>query len=149
MARLWERALFLLGVVTFGITAVLIGLIGYWLFVPAAGLKMKADPLVVLTKTVAPGDVLHYELNYCVEGPIPVPIRVTREMELQNHSFSFPLPMLGYTIMERCEKKVRLLEIPSFVPPGEYHIHLYTTLEINPLRTLKQSWISENFRVVQ
>jgi hypothetical protein len=57
-------------------------------------------------------------------------------------------PAASYIITTRCNDRRTFVAIPSFLPPGTYHIHARTHLYVNPLRKIVQEFQSEDFEVV-
>lgn len=125
----------------------LLALVAWWLFYPYRGLSVYHFDM--LTPQVRAGELLHYQVSYCLDATTPMPARVDREMVLQNHVVSFPIPDIGYMIQQPCESKTRVIGIPTYAPPGIYHLEISTTMEPNPLRTVRQSWRSPTFEVIK
>jgi hypothetical protein len=130
-----------------GAAFLLLVLFAWWLFYPYKGIQTY--DLRILTPVVQPGGLLRWEVDYCVDARTPVPAQVDREMVLQNHVIAFPIPDVGYVIQQRCETKSRVIGIPEYAPGGTYHLEISTSLEVNPLRRLRQSWRSGTFTVVE
>jgi len=143
---LWRRIF--LGLTTFsaGLAGIVLCIICYWLFWPYQGLT--SYHATILSPVVVSGGLLHGEIEYCVESGVPLPIRIDRDIILANHTISFPMTDLQYTITQRCERKVRMLGIPTYAPPGTYKMAVTTAIEVNPLRTIRQTWESPSFEVV-
>ena len=127
----------------------------WWIVGPHQGLVAQQTPaLDVLTDSVHAGGVITYTIKYCVDEDLPLPITVDRLLELQpaeglGQPVSWPVaPTIAYEITERCETKTRLLGVPLFIIPGTYHIHSISTLKVNPLREIKQTWQSNEFQIV-
>jgi len=140
----WAAIFFVIGVM---LTAV------WWTIAPHAGLVPNTNPpLIVAEQVTSPGSVLTYTVSYCVDESLPLPITVDRTLELQldgAEPVSWPVaPPIQYTIENRCETKTRLLGIPSFIIPGKYHIHSVSSLTVNPIRIIRQTWQSNDFRII-
>lgn len=139
------------------LTALLVMFTGIWWIVgPHKGLIMQQDPALQVTENVVQaGSVIQYTIKYCVDEALPLPITVDRLLELQpavgeGDPVSWPIaPAISYEIKERCETKTRLLGVPLFIVPGKYHIHSTSTLQVNPLRQIKQDWQSSEFEIVE
>jgi hypothetical protein len=127
----------------------------WWMLAPHQGLVSQiTPPLQVKESVVQAGGVLQYTVHYCVDESLPLPITVDRVLELQptnsEEPVSWPVaPTIAYTITQRCETKTRLMGVPSFIPAGTYHIHSTTSLQVNPLRPVKQYWQSGDFLIVK
>ena len=122
----------------------------YWMVRPYTGLYNVPQPFVVTPTTVEVGHLVNYKVHYCVDESLPLPITVTRELELQGpNGMTFPLtPQIGYVITHRCEDRTLAFGVASFVPPGTYHIHYNTDLRVNPFRDIRQQFVSEDFVIV-
>lgn len=139
----------------FGIAVGIIGFttLGYWRVAPYNGLVNVKQPFPVAQEVVYKAQLITYTMSYCVEQEVPLPITVHRSIELQNINRDAPVgslpiaPALEYEIMERCESRDFFIGIPMYVPAGVYHVHTQTSLQVNPVREIKQSWISENFSI--
>jgi hypothetical protein len=133
-------------VVTFVLTAGTLATASYWLIRPYTGLETFSVSNV--SAVVEAGSIYRWDVSYCASTSTPVPITMTRELELQNHQTRFPIPSLDYVVSERCESFQRAMILPIDTPPGQYHLHIHTRLEVNPLRTVRQEWQGPNFTVV-
>ena len=122
----------------------------YWSVAPYRGLYDVPQPFVVTTNPVEVGQLVSYTVRYCVDEKLPLPITVSREMELQGPgNLLFPLsPNINYQITQRCETRTLAFGIANYVPPGTYHVHYNTDLKVNPVREIQQQFISADFVVV-
>jgi hypothetical protein len=121
----------------------------YWVTYPYRGLYDVPDPIQIDQPVIHHGELLTYTVHYCVDESLPLPLRVTRELQLQGpDEMIFPLaPFIGYQIQERCESRTLAIGVAAYFPEGTYHIHFTTELEVNPLRTIRQSFRSTDFRI--
>jgi hypothetical protein len=141
----WNRTWLALTTLAAALAASLLCLFAYWLFWPYEGLTRYSVELT--NPVVSQGELLYGEIDYCVDANVPLPMRIDREIVLQNHIIAFPVTDLQYAITERCEHKGRVLGIPDYAPAGTYHLAITTTVTVNPLRTIRQSWVSQPFVV--
>jgi hypothetical protein len=132
---------------------VLICMVTFWLVYPYPGLTSDAQRPEVRTPIVAQGEVLRYDVSYCYEGSLPVYISVFRELrkvENDQEVIIFPISSsIRYQITERCETRNIAFPIPVGQPPGTYRIYYVSDLEVNPFRTIQQSWKSSDFEIVK
>jgi hypothetical protein len=127
----------------------LAGIAAYWMYRPLSGIMLKHDPVTVLTPVVHQDGSLRYRIAYCVDDRIPLPVTVSRELELQGRDTeTYALSTLSYVITQRCEEWTRVVRLPRDITPGVYHLHLYTAIQANPLRVLQQVFQTQDFRVV-
>lgn len=140
-----HRVLYALAALTLGLAAVLVSVGIYWVSWPYGGLEHVT--IQMGDAPVVAGGTLGYTIGYCVADGIPVPVTVLRELELQDHLVTYALPMVGYTIEQRCEEKTRIVGVPPYVVPGVYHLHIHTEVEVNRLRSIRQVFQSPDFVV--
>ena len=141
-----ERAWIVAQTTALACTFAFLCLMAWWLFSPYRGLTTYTVALP--TTRVVAGGLLRGEIHYCVDAGLPLPMRLDREIVLQNHAVAFPVPDIQYAITQRCESKSRILGIPDYAPPGIYYLSITTTVTVNPLRTIRQTWQSPSFEVV-
>jgi hypothetical protein len=73
-------------------------------------------------------------------------------MELQDGTGKTVLPIappISYLIEERCETRSMAFGIPTFAPTGTYHLHYITSLQVNPVRQVRQAFTSTEFEIVE
>lgn len=122
------------------------GLILFWLVFPGKGFE---DVQFSVPKTVQAGTIMRYQVNYCQGGLAETPVLVLRELELQDHGTNIQLPGLAYTTKANCEVLDRAVGIPSFTPPGPYRLMVTTELQANPIRHVRQVWLSPEITVTK
>lgn len=129
----------------------MIGTMTYWMTWPYSGLYNVRQPFPMTSTTVEQGSLGSYTVSYCVDERLPLPITVSRELELQRAGYQlFPLaPPISYVIEKRCETRKLVFGIPTYIPTGTYHIHYLTSLRVNPFREIQQTFVSEDFEIVE
>jgi hypothetical protein len=116
---------------------------------PYRGLYDVVQPVRVITNPTEVSTLAAYQIHYCIDGALPLPIAISRELELQGpDGMVFPIAPIGYLITERCETRTFAFGIPAYVPVGTYHIHFITSVRVNPVREIRQRFVSENFEIV-
>lgn len=110
-------------------------------FVDATGVATSHPP------TVTAGDTIAYQVSYCVDGDLPLPVTVRRSIQLKNHVVTYGMSELGYQITRPCETVVRMMEIPHLVRPGRYKILVYTDIQATPIRHEYAAWESPEFTI--
>jgi hypothetical protein len=125
-------------------------MVTYWMVRPYTGLYNVPQPFPVNPAVAQVGHLVSYTVSYCIDETLPLPLTVTREMELQGpNGMLFPLsPTIGYMITQRCETRTLAFGIATYVPPGTYHVHYNTDLRVNPFRDIHQQFVSQNFVIV-
>lgn len=127
------------------ITALLLALVGYWLVYPQKVMVIENPMNVKLDKTVyQKGERITYELHYCKYQPYTATVLRTLVNSIR----------ISYTEM-RSDLAVGCgtihssdLQIPEFAEVGRYHIETTMEYKINPLRTEKITWRSQEFDIV-
>ena len=128
--------------------------LGYWKLAPYSGLTDVPQPFPIEQSVARKGQLVTYTMSYCVDASLPLPITVHRSLELQNGDPDAPLgslpiaPPIEYEITQRCETRDFFVGLPMYVPAGRYHIHTHTTLQVNPIRQIRQAWVSAEFDVL-
>lgn len=119
------------------------------LFRDAGHLILRENPVKVLTPIVTPGSLMRYRISYCVDGRVPLPASVSRELNIETaEGETYQLASFQYVIRSQCESFIRPLYIPDYVPPGRYHLHLYTVLRANAFSRTAETFETEPFTVV-
>lgn len=121
-----------------------VGLVAaYWLYYPYQVLVLKT-PIHVVTKTLKPGGLLIYEVEYCKYMNLPA--QVTRQLiDTEVHFF----PPVTSNLPVGCSKSRRTQELPTLLASDYYHLHITNTYQVNPLRTMTYSWDTEVFEVTK
>lgn len=118
-----------------------------WLAFPGEGFR---DVAITAPASVQAGTLFRYQVTYCHgDGKADQPVLVMRELELQDHGTNIQLPGLAYTTAADCEVKVRTVGIPAYTPPGPYKLQITTELQTNPLRRVRQVWLTPTFTVTK
>lgn len=126
------------------------GLGSYWLFWPVNPYVSLSDPgpIIILNdgKMVRTGDPIRYQGGgfHYTHG-----VQVEVSSELRN-GIVIPYPASSYiTVAGEWRPPVNTrFVIPEFAPPGKYRLHLFATFHINPLRSITQHRITEEFEVL-
>ena len=122
----------------------------YWLVAPYRGLYDVAQPFPVVQTEFYQNELAAYTVSYCVDEMLPLPITIHRELVMlgpvMGVSFTIAPPSV-YVIQQRCETRTMAFGIPAYVPTGSYHLQWVAALQVNPLRQVKQSFVTETFSV--
>lgn len=113
-----------------------------WLAFPGPGFSLTR---IDVPPSVRAGDLMSYRVSYC-QPAAGADVLVMRE--LIDHGNDLNLPGLIYTTGSApCETRERAVGIPSYTPPGQYRLKVTTDLRVNPLRAIRQEWLSAPFHV--
>lgn len=103
------------------------------------------QPLPVFDKTIKPGGVIHYGINYC--RYVDSPTTLTRE--LIGDTTTITLPSFVSRFEVGCGNTTSsTTTIPLHTPPGEYYLHLTLTNRVNAFQEKTQIVRSEKFMVI-
>lgn len=134
--------------ITFALVSIL--LFTFLMVRPYRGLYDVTQPVPIMTKTVEVGALAVYQIHYCIDNELPLPLATTRELELQGPDglVLAIAPPIEYLILNRCETRTFAFGVPTYIPAGEYHVHFITDVRVNPVRDIRQRFVSENFQIV-
>lgn len=117
-----------------------------WLAFPGQGF-VAAD--ITVPQTVQAGTLMIYQVNFCQQdGRTPAVLTVS-ELELEDRGTSIPLSGLAHTTTANCEVKVQSIGIPGFTPPGPYRLKVTSDLQANPLRRVRQEYLTAPFTITE
>jgi hypothetical protein len=123
---------------------ILTAILGYLLFWPVTPLYNLQQPIQVETRIVHPGGQLVYSPYSC--RSVIVAGTVQRIFE---NSIQYPLTPTSLTPHLGCGQYRFALTVPLEMPPGIYRLHIVVNSDVNPLRTVSQSFYTEYFAVEQ
>lgn len=117
----------------------------YWLFQPVDIIKSKS-PFPLVKKEYKKGEILEYISDYC-KYTDQIPIQVKRQLI---DGYAYDLPVSTNTNFPKGCGNIHVpvpLYIPMIIPAGKYHIRVYATYQINPLKTYTYVWDTEEFEL--
>ena len=136
--------LLVLSIITFTLTAVLLGIVAWWEFVPDNVVTVINSNSVPVDKTIYnAGDRITYTISYCKTRQLSGKVMralVDGYRTLYETEYS-DLPIGCHTT------KVNELVIPSFTPTGTYHLDVNIDYQINPLRVYTVHFQTQSFQV--
>lgn len=120
--------------------------IGILLFAPVTPLTMK-QPLAVITKQVKAGNDFIYRADYCryIDGPA----YVYRTIASTDSTNFYPIAPVTSVTKLGCDVATIHIATPKGLTPGHYVMRGVAEFRVNPLRTEKYSFVSEEFQVTQ
>lgn len=139
--------------ITFGRTVFLllfgillnVSYIAYLKLWPVQTVHYNNDTFEIKNSPLHAGDTLIYEVDYCRYTRLDA--HFTRTL-VGDSIITFPEQ--NSNVEPGCRKvEVRNTTIPSYVPPGRYHLELTVCFDINPIRTICHYPKTEEFEVVQ
>ena len=141
-----RHPLLILSCVTLLFTAILVGLVGYWLFYPDNVVVVTNPNTIKVDKTVYyAGDRITYTFSYCKTRPIVAEVSraLVDDFRTLYDMKQSDLPIGCHTI------STNELTIPNFEPSGTYHLNISAVYPINPLRDYTVLMRTVDFKVIQ
>lgn len=119
-------------------------LFAFWLIFPLK-VNTTQSPVIVDKQVYRPGDRITYTLSYCKYKNMPGTVyrSLVNSTRTTFTAISGSLPTGCHMI------RVSDLVIPDYTDDGLYHIEGYTEYKVNPIRTIKSSWQTEEFMIVK
>jgi hypothetical protein len=138
----WALRAFAYGTLT--LVAALLVLIGVWLWYPYQTVSKSPDPLRIAgPHTVRQGGVIVYEYSYTKYTSIIPTIHrqfVDGLIFESTDTATHVEPGTGHVQVA--------VPVPETLPPGKYHIAIYISYRMNPLRDIQSHNITEDFTVL-
>lgn len=99
---------------------------------------------IVSSQPLHAGDTLQYRVDYCKNMAIPMVVSKT----LVN---SILIPATPYisNVKVGCGSTVVSYDLPKFIDPGTYHIHIVSSARVNPLRDFVYFYETPEFEVIK
>lgn len=116
----------------------------YWLLYPYEPFTFYTEKNPVLTPVVKVGEqvVWKTDVYHHTNGKL---VEISRSIE---DGYLINLPDTSYkTESGRRTFNNSSVTIPTFTPPGTYHIAIYNTVHVNPLRSIVVKRVTEDFKV--
>ncbi len=133
------------GRLLFGLVFATYAFITYWVMWPYKPITFHAPIKIVNDgKTVKPGGILIYEMDYTRN--MDSPVTITR-MLVNSYQFAMT-PTSGSRQMGKRVSRNQIV-IPNFAAPGKYRMQWIGAYDVNPLRTITVMQWSEWFEVVK
>lgn len=140
-----RRLLYYLSWLTLITSTLFIGLLGYWLLYPYKVIEYKNLPHKVDKSVYKPGEQIILNVDFCRYLPIvPTINRSFTDGIIYNlHGSVSPTNEVG------CFERKVIINVPSTLPSGEYHITSNYRFKVNPIRTIEITTVTENFKVIK
>lgn len=126
--------------ITLGLSFIFLALIFIWAAFPYKTLEIKGIHLV--ERSVKAGGMLHYTVNYCKY--IDAPAETSRAFI---NGIVFTTPTLITNNPTGCYQNVHRIEVPSELPSGTYKIRSVYTYQVNPIREMSITSVTESFKI--
>jgi len=122
----------------------LMALIIFWLLFPYKVTEFKTQPFPIQNKVVRSGDHVLYEVDYCKNMSLSA--RISRSFE---DGLIYTAPDIDNDAGAGCHKKLISVYVPRALPPGIYNIKNTYIYQVNPIRTVEATAITEKFEVIR
>jgi hypothetical protein len=139
-----KKVFYILSWIIIGLFLGLIILIGYWLLYPYKPIVFSNQPFPVEHIFYEPGDTLIYNVDYCKSTNInPTVTRYFVDGLVYMLSSNPASPKL-----KGCGKTAIQINIPSSLISGEYILKITYEYQMNPVRKVSVTAVTEKFKVV-
>lgn len=126
----------------------LLGLViyGYYLsFYPFKSAEAQHQPYIIVDKTLSSGDPIQYVVDICrytdVQSTVTPQMIGERSINLPSYLSHLPTGCNKNTVANNF--------VPSYAPPGIYHLVLNIDYPVNPLQTIHKEFVTEDFEVTK
>lgn len=117
--------------------------VAYWWLTPYKIITSESRRMVVDTKVVTQGGLLQYGAYVCRSSDLRGTVARTFVDGVR-----YPTtPVLSVHYPVGCMNTRVAIHVPE-VPPGVYHLETEAAYEVNPIRTIRYHWISDDFVIV-
>ena len=114
----------------------------YWTLYPYKPLEIE-QPVKIVSEVHNPGDMIYADFNFEKNTNVKPDISLAIvDGVIFNIPSSTPQNSEGHN-----ERVVGVLEVPSTVPCGIYHLHWTAKYRMNPIRTVEVKYESEKFEI--
>lgn len=140
-----DRVMLSIAYITIALTALLLGLLLWWLALqPDRVFQVKDNKIIPQKQTVAAGEEIQFKTSFC--KLIDTPGEITRSF-ISGETVIYTPPSkdeLGRTCADDIIIKVI---VPGQSPPGEYRLRYDAKYKINPIKNVHETYSSEPFMV--
>lgn len=118
-------------------------LISYWSLYPYEVITFNRPPLEFVSSTVKPGEKLEWyiDVTHHTKG-----IKVDVVKQVQD-GYIINYPQVSYITSGGRQQFINSVLIPEYAQPGTYVLSVTSIWNINPIRKIKQTYISKPFKV--
>lgn len=140
-----HRILILFSYLTIGMAFLITLVVFFWLLYPYEPATFNHLPHKVTPKVVEGGKFMTVEVDVCKHMPIaPTITRVFVDGVI----YQIPVYTTVNDVVGCGIRKVQIY-IPKGLPTGEYYINTSYSFQVNPIRKVELSTVSEKFEVVE
>jgi hypothetical protein len=119
--------------------------VGIWLFFPYSPILVQT-PIQIMNpgKQVRAGEILTYKIKY--EKLMNVSGTLTRKL-INSYKIDLSDSVASAPIGKDCDQVK--VTVPRYADPGTYYLWWHVEYQVNPLRTIPVSVMSEKFEVIK
>lgn len=138
--------LYYIGVISLFILLCLVGLVSFWLYYPYETVTHTHDPWEIETPVVIAGETALIHLDACRNTKISP--RIHRSL-VDGFIINYPV-VEGASVhgLIGCYNHSVGVTIPEYVPSGTYHFVTVLEYNMNPLRTIRKTYKTEEFTII-
>lgn len=131
--------------ITLALTAILLGVVYYWIFLDDQKVITFNDEVFPVAQEIYhPGETIKVWIDFCKHQEI----EGTSSFQLVNGLVYHYTPNT-ISAGKGCSAFYLPIEIPDYAEDGLYHVEFITTYDINRLKTVRYENESEEFRVIK
>ena len=142
LARQLSRVMFTL---TFVGMLGIVGQVSWWLWGPTT--TVESYTITLAKPRYEAGTIFEWSITECLSDDRRLPLLVDHEVELLDNLVLFPMGRTSVEFGTRCLTVRRAFPLPGALPAGQYHLHVRTMLQVNPVRDVVQQFTGPLFRV--
>lgn len=116
----------------------------FWWVFPYKTISISNQPYEVITPTVKQGELMSYKIDYCKYGDYKAEVH---KQFIDGIIYSIPDGNIG--LPAGCGSKVVSIKVPKTLPVGSYKLKVDVSFQVNPIRTISNSYQTEVFSVVK
>ena len=137
-----RKLLHIISCISLVIVFIFILLIGFWLNYPYKPVQFYT--LKIVPNTVHAGDSVHFELTYCKYMKLPAKVETHYK-----DSLIYSGPEISTNNLPGCRTDSVLIQVPVGLPPETYVIQKVYKYQVNPIREIRITVISEPFKIIK
>jgi hypothetical protein len=115
----------------------------FWWVYPYKTIELN-KPYRIINEVIKAGDILYYEVDYCKFTEASG--RIDRQFI---DGLIYTMPGVIATLPCGCHKFIQGITVPENLPPATYHLRVYSSYEVNPIRTITNQFDSETFIITE
>lgn len=130
--------------ITLFLTAILFGLIVYYLVFPLKVVEVSNAPFPIMNKAVRAGGTVQHVVNYCKYTDMPS--ETTKQFI---NGIIYTTQTVTTDNPKGCNKIIATTVVPLDLSPGIYKLRIVKVYHLNPIRTFTITNDTESFEIIK